>query len=99
MTRKSATAFFPLILGITLSTALSAQDIKLYAFSSGALIIGKGALVNLAPMEPMIQIPVGFYVIKHPRGPVFFDTGNNDKIITAPGYGGAAFNALKRVNT
>ena len=63
------------------------------------MTLGKGALVNFAPMEPVIQVPVGFYVIKHPKGTVLFDTGNNDKIITDPGYWGAAFNALKPVNT
>src|SRR6185369_4226871 len=46
-----------------------------------------------------IQLPVGFYVIKHPKGNVLFDTGNNDKIITDPSYWGAAFTALKPVNT
>jgi N-acyl homoserine lactone hydrolase len=76
-----------------------AQDIKLYAFSSGALTIGKGILQNLAPVEPPIQIPVGFFVIKHPKGNVLFDTGNNDRIITDPSYWGASFNALKPVNT
>ena len=50
-------------------------------------------------MEPPIQVPVGFYVVKHPKGNVLFDTGNNDKIITDPGYWGAAFTALKPVNT
>ena len=76
-----------------------AQDIKLYAFSSGALTIGKVILQNLAPVEPPIQIPVGFFVIKHPKGNVLFDTGNNDRIITDPSYWGASFNALKPVNT
>ena len=76
-----------------------AQDIKLYAFSSGALTIGKGILQNLAPVEPPIQIPVGFFVIKHPKGNVLFDTGNNDRIIKDPSYWGASFNALKPVNT
>ena len=76
-----------------------AQDIKLYAFSSGALTIGKGALVNNAPNDPPIKVPVGFYVIKHPKGNVLFDTGNNDKIITDPSYWGASFDALKPVNT
>jgi glyoxylase-like metal-dependent hydrolase (beta-lactamase superfamily II) len=33
-------------------------------------------------MDPPIQIPVGFYVIKHPKGNILFDTGNNDKLIT-----------------
>ena len=99
MTRKRLTATVALLAGLLSSTALSAQDLKLCAFSSGALTLGKGFLVNGAPMEPQIQVPVGFYVIKHPKGNVLFDTGNNDKIITDPGYWGAAFNALKPVNT
>jgi glyoxylase-like metal-dependent hydrolase (beta-lactamase superfamily II) len=99
MTRKGASVSVALLLGIMVGAAAQAQDIKLYAFSSGALTIGKGALVNLAPMEPQIQVPVGFYVVRHPKGNVLFDTGNNDKIITDPSYWGAAFNALKPVNT
>ena len=99
MTRKRLTATIALLAGLLSSTALSAQDLKLYAFSSGALTLGKGYLVNGAPMEPPIQVPVGFYVVKHPKGNVLFDTGNNDKIITDPGYWGAAFTALKPVNT
>ena len=99
MTRKHLTTTVALLAGLLSSTALRAQDLKLYAFSSGALTLGKGFLVNGAPMEPQIQVPVGFYVIKHPKGNVLFDTGNNDKIITDPGYWGAAFNALKPVNT
>ena len=99
MTRKGAMALIALFVGATFSTAPMAQDLKLYAFSSGALTIGKGALVNFAPMEPQIQVPVGFYVIQHPKGNVLFDTGNNDKIITDPSYWGASFNALKPVNT
>ena len=77
-----------------LASQAQAQDIKLYAFSSGALTIGKGILQNLAPVEPQIQVPVGFFVIKHPKGNVLFDTGNNDKIIKDPSYWGASFNAV-----
>ena len=90
------------IAAIAMSSCFSvvqAQDIKLYAFSSGALTIGKGILQNLAPVEPPIQIPVGFFVIKHPKGNVLFDTGNNDRIIKDPSYWGASFTALKPVNT
>ena len=76
-----------------------AEDTKLYAFSSGAITIGKGILQNFATIDPPIVIPVGFYVIKHPKGNILFDTGNNDKIITDPGYWGASFTALKPVNT
>jgi N-acyl homoserine lactone hydrolase len=99
MLGKAALAAVTLMLGLAATTASKAQDIKLYAFSSGALTISKGALVNFAAMEPMIQVPVGFYVVRHPRGTILFDTGNNDRIITDPGYWGASFTALKPVNT
>ena len=99
MNRLLGMALSAAALGAMLSSAAMAQDTRLYVFSSGALTIGKGILQNLAPNDPPIQIPVGFYVIKHPKGNVLFDTGNNDKIITDPGYWGAAFNALKPVNT
>ncbi len=98
MARKSAIAGAALLLGASFGGAAQAQDIKLYAFSSGALTIGKGVLQNMAPMTE-IQIPVGFFVITHPKGNVLFDTGNNDKIITDPSYWGGAFNSLKPVNT
>jgi N-acyl homoserine lactone hydrolase len=91
------------IAAIAISTCFAfpsqAQDIKLYALSSGALTIGKGILQNLAPVEPQIQVPVGFFVIRHPKGNVIFDTGNNDKIIKDPSYWGQAFKDLKPVNT
>jgi N-acyl homoserine lactone hydrolase len=86
------------VLGAALSVAIGAlatnalaespAGMKLYVFSSGALTIGKGVLQNFGPMEPPIQIPVGFFVIKHPKGNVLFDTGNNDKIITDRATGG-----------
>ena len=88
-----------LALGSCFAVASQAQDIKVYVFSSGALTIGKGILQNLAPVDPPIQIPVGFYVIKHPKGNVLFDTGNNDRLIKDPSYWGAAFDALKPDNT
>jgi N-acyl homoserine lactone hydrolase len=99
MLGKAALTAIVLFMGVAANTASKAQDIKLYAFSSGALTIGKGALVNFAAMEPNIQVPVGFYVVRHPRGTVLFDTGNNDRIITDPGYWGASFTAMKPVNT
>ena len=49
-------------------TTAQAQDTRMYVFSSGGLTIGKGILQNLAPNDPPIVIPVGFYVIKHPKG-------------------------------
>lgn len=98
MSRKAVIGLAAFVLGTTFSIASQAQDIRLYAFSSGALTIGRGVLQNNAPMTD-IQVPVGFFVIKHPKGNVVFDTGNNDKIITDPSYWGASFTALKPVNT
>lgn len=76
---QAAGLAFALLAGIGTATA---EDTRLYASSSGALTIGKGVLQNFAPVNPPIQIPVGFYVIKHPKGNILFDTGNNDKLIT-----------------
>jgi glyoxylase-like metal-dependent hydrolase (beta-lactamase superfamily II) len=66
---------------------------KLYAFSSGALTIAKSALQSGASSNP-IQVPVGFFVVKHPKGNFLFDTGNNDKIINDPSYWGPFIKGL-----
>jgi glyoxylase-like metal-dependent hydrolase (beta-lactamase superfamily II) len=60
---------------------------KLYAFSSGGITLQKSALQSGAPQTP-ITIPVGFFVITHPKGNLLFDAGNNDKIINDPSYWG-----------
>ncbi len=73
---------------MTTAHAVSPAGMKLYVFSSGSMMLGKGFLQNLAPMEPKIQVPIGFFVIKHPKGNVLFDTGNNDKLITDSTYWG-----------
>ena len=44
-------------------------------------------------------MPVGFYVVRHPKGNVLFDTGNNDRIITDPGYWGANIQGLNPERT
>jgi N-acyl homoserine lactone hydrolase len=63
------------------------QGMKLYVFSSGFLNIEKSALqAGAAPGK--IDIPVGFFLIHHPKGNVLFDCGNNDKVITDPTYWG-----------
>jgi N-acyl homoserine lactone hydrolase len=60
---------------------------KLYVFSSGFLNIDKSALqAGAAPGK--IDVPVGFFLIHHPKGNVLFDCGNNDKVITDPTYWG-----------
>src|SRR5919205_2969598 len=80
-------------------TCAHAQDTRMYVFSSGALTIGKGILQNLAPNDPPIQIPVGFYVVRHPKGNIVFDTGNNDKLIQDPNYWPAGLQSLKPAMT
>lgn len=95
---RAATALW-LVCLLLPALAESPAGMRLYVLNSGSLSLGKGALQNLAPMEPKIRIPVAFFVIKHPKGNVLFDTGNNDKIITDPSYWGPNFAALKPVNT
>lgn len=55
---------------------------RLYVFTSGSLTFSKGGLQQGASGD--ITIPVGFYIIKHKRGVVLFDTGNSDKTIKDP---------------
>src|SRR5205807_4612673 len=82
------------LVGITsLSQAASPAGMKLYAFSSGGLTIAKSALQSGAP-STQVTVPVGFFVVKHPKGAFLFDTGNNDKIISDPSYWGPFVQAL-----
>lgn len=80
---------------VGISCADSPAGMKLYVLNSGSLELGKGALQNLAPMEPKIRIPVAMFVITHPKGNVMFDTGNNDRLLEDPSYWGPNFAALK----
>jgi glyoxylase-like metal-dependent hydrolase (beta-lactamase superfamily II) len=80
-------------------TSAQAQDTRLYVFSSGALTIGKGVLQNFGAMDPPIVIPVGFYVVKHAKGNVLFDTGNNDKLITDINWWPTGLQGLKPAMT
>jgi glyoxylase-like metal-dependent hydrolase (beta-lactamase superfamily II) len=81
------------------AASAQAQDIRLYVFSSGALTIGKGVLQNFGPMDPPIQVPVGFYLVKHPKGNVLFDTGNNDNLIKDINWWPKGLQGLKPVTT
>ncbi len=83
---------------ISLAQAQSPAGMRLYAFSSGALTVPKSFLQAGAP-STATQVPVGFYVVRHPKGNVLFDTGNNDRIITDPSYWGAFIGALNPVRT
>src|ERR1700732_890651 len=68
------------------ASAASPEGMRLYVFSSGWLTLDKSGLQTGATGK--ITVPVAFFLIKHPKGNVLFETGNNDKIITDPTYWG-----------
>jgi glyoxylase-like metal-dependent hydrolase (beta-lactamase superfamily II) len=72
--------------------AASPEGMKLYVFTSGTLTLAKSIIQGGG--EGVVTIPVGFFVIQHPKGNVLFDTGNNDRIITEPDYWGPFVAAL-----
>ncbi len=87
-------AILAVVVALASVPALAAgpAGMRLYVFSSGELTLAKRILQNGA--QGNITIPVGFFVIKHPKGNVLFDTGNNDRIITDPSYWGPFIAAL-----
>src|ERR1700739_1686297 len=70
------------------ASAASPEGMKLYLFTSYPLDIAKSALSSAATGDEKILIPVAFFLIKHPKGNIMFDTGDNDKIITDKTYWG-----------
>jgi N-acyl homoserine lactone hydrolase len=68
------------------ASAASPEGMRLYVFSSGWLTIDKSALQTGGTEK--ITVPVAFFLIKHRKGNVLFETGNNDKVITDPTYWG-----------
>jgi N-acyl homoserine lactone hydrolase len=68
--------------------AASPEGMRLYVFSSGWLTLDKSLLQTGATEK--ISVPVAFFLIKHPKGNVLFETGNNDKVIADPTYWGPA---------
>ncbi len=72
------------LLGASLMPAAAQEGPKLYVFSSGALTGFPKAALQMGGVGNIDWAPVSFYVIKHPKGNVIFDTGNNDKTITDP---------------
>src|SRR6516165_11895562 len=64
--------------------AQAQQNTKLYVFTSGSLGGFPKAALQIGGQGNIDWAPVSFYVIKHPKGNVMFDTGNNDKTITDP---------------
>ncbi len=72
----------------SMALAASPEGMRLYVFTSHYLgPFPKAALQNGAP-NTTFTIPVAFFVIKHPKGNIMFDTGVNDIIIKDPNYWG-----------
>ena len=70
-----------------LAAPVAAQ--QLYVFTSGSLGGFAKAALQAGAQGTLDWVPVSFYVYKHPKGNVMFDTGNNDKTITdAAGWWG-----------
>src|SRR5258705_11731970 len=77
------------ILGVAWQAcAASPEGMKLYIFSAQPLEISKSALSSAATGDEKILIAVAFFLIKHPKGNILFDTGDNDRIITDQTYWG-----------
>lgn len=72
------------LLGASLLPAKAADDTKLYVFTSGSLGGFPKAALQIGGQGNIDYAPVSFYVLKHPKGNVMFDCGNNDKTITDP---------------
>jgi hypothetical protein len=68
---------------------------KMYAFSSGGLTIAKSALQSGASSN-QITVPVGFFVVMHPKGNFLFDTGNTTRSSTIRATGGPSSRASRR---
>src|SRR6516164_7199808 len=68
--------------------AASPEGMKLYIFTAQQLDIAKSALSSAATGDEKILIPVAFFLIKHPKGNILFDTGDNGRIITDQTYWG-----------
>jgi N-acyl homoserine lactone hydrolase len=90
--KRSRTLALVLLLGLLVGTvpalAQSPAGMRMYAFTSGMLTVPKNFLQGGAPAT-QIQVPVTFFVVRHPKGNVLFDTGNNDRIITDDKYWGS----------
>lgn len=71
-----------LAVGAGPALAQSPAGMKLYVFTSGSLGGFPKAALQIGGQGNIDWAPVSFYVIKHPKGNIIFDTGNNDKTIT-----------------
>jgi len=92
MMTKHVAVSLAIALGLAASAAAPAaaqEGPKLYVFTSGSLGGFPKAALQMGGQGNIDWAPVSFYVLKHPKGNVIIDTGNNDKTITdAEGWWG-----------
>src|SRR5258708_11278198 len=85
----SAFVGFAALIVASIFPAAAQEGPKLYVFTSGSLGGFPKAALQIGGTGNIDWAPVSFYVIKHPKGNVMFDCGNNDKTITdAEGWWG-----------
>jgi N-acyl homoserine lactone hydrolase len=82
--RVSGLACLGFLFGASILPAAAQETLKLYVFTSGSLGGFPKAALQIGGTGNIDWAPVSFYVIKHPKGNVMFDTGNNDKTIADP---------------
>src|SRR6202795_4854830 len=68
--------------------AASPEGMKLYTFTSYSLDIANAALSSLNTGDEKIIVPVGFILIKHPKGNILFVKGDNDNLVADKTYWG-----------
>src|ERR1700686_1511217 len=92
MPTKHVAVSLAIALGLAASAAPPAapqEGPKLYVSTSGSLGGFPKAALQMGGQGNIDWAPVSFYVLKHPRGNVIIDTGNNNKTITdAEGWWG-----------
>ncbi|HTN27788.1 MAG TPA: hypothetical protein VL180_08390, partial [Burkholderiales bacterium] len=76
-------AFTVVVSGFALNVAAQG-DMRLYVFTSGSLGGFPKAALQIGGQGNIDWAPVSFYVLRHPKGNIIFDTGNNDKTIADP---------------
>lgn len=89
---------FLLVSTIPISGKLSGESpegLKLYVTSSGRLLLDKGWFTAMIDVGKEIDVPVGMYIIDHPRGLVVYDTGMN--VAVAPDRGQQYWGAVADV--
>ena len=70
-----------LLIGVCAANRPRVSGASGLVFTSQPLDIAKSALSSATTGTDKILIPVAFFLIKHPKDNILFDTGDNDKIM------------------